>query len=111
MNPDLFAGFIGTLAQFYESNSQNYVVGEGFTYEDGTCYPTNTHANGKAFDTNYLITLARQNQFVEAMRLFGISYQGRGNSGWQPNIDHGSYLPGHTTHLHSGLDTFNEDYI
>ena len=56
MNPDLFAAFIGTIAQFHESNSQNYVVGEGFTYEDGSCYPSKSHTNGKAGDLYYLST-------------------------------------------------------
>ena len=56
MNPDLFAGFIGAIAQFYESNSHNYISGEGFAYEDGSCYPSVSHVNGVAGDVYYLAT-------------------------------------------------------
>jgi hypothetical protein len=38
-----------------------------------TSYPSQSHANGKAFDTNYLDNLQIQNILVDTMRFYGIS--------------------------------------
>lgn len=46
--PDLFAAYLGMLIQVGFT-----VVCEGFAYPDGTCFPSNLHVNGDAFDTDY----------------------------------------------------------
>ncbi|WP_422091326.1 hypothetical protein [Tenacibaculum ovolyticum] len=62
-NPDVYAGFIGALAQFREGDfliprdgHNHFIVGEGFAYQDGSCFPSTNHRNGKAGDLYYLNT-------------------------------------------------------
>lgn len=119
--PDLLAALIVAIAQFNEGDTDaqgnaraglnHRICGEGFSYEDGSCYPSTSHANGKAFDTNYLISEALEDELTNAMRFYGINYQGRGVSGWKPNIDHSQYLARHEGHLHSGGRNFDQDFI
>lgn len=102
-NPDLFAGFLGSLAQLHDHPNTIgiLVLSAGFSYEDGSSYPSSSHVNGNAVDTSYLANLADQNLFVAIMRAYGIRGHGRGNSGWQPNIQNAGFLAGHNDHLHS----------
>jgi len=112
-NPDLFAGWLGSLGHTRFTGNITEGVGgpytgvfsEGFSYSDGTCYPSNTHANGEAVDTLYLSNLATQNLLVNAMRGMGFRSQGRyANTlpaNWKQNIAHSYPLNFHDTHLHS----------
>jgi hypothetical protein len=106
-NTDLFAAFLGALAQC----SYQDIVLEGFSFPDGTCFPSVSHANGKAVDSNFLTTLVRQNVFVNALWDYGIRSHGRGRSGWLAQIVHSHYLAGHETHLHSGGGVFDQNFI
>jgi hypothetical protein len=54
IHPDLFAGFLGALAQFRQQGYNHYIVSQGFSYEDGSCYPSAEHVNGQAGDLNLL---------------------------------------------------------
>ena len=117
-NPDFLAAVIGSLADcnFEEVVSEHAIdyrgiISEGFSYEDGTCFPSTSHANGKAFDTNYLISETLEDLLTNAMRFYGIDYQGRGVTGWKPSIDHSQYLARHEGHLHSGGRNFNQNFI
>ncbi|KAA1241583.1 hypothetical protein [Aquimarina sp. RZ0] len=64
--PDLLAALIGAIAQFNEGDTDaqgnaraglnHRICGEGFSYEDGSCYPSTSHRNGLAGDLYYLST-------------------------------------------------------
>ncbi len=66
VQPDLLAALIGVIAQFNEgdindqgnvrSGLSHRICGEGFSYEDGSCYPSTSHRNGLAGDLYYLST-------------------------------------------------------
>jgi len=49
-NPDLFAGFIGALAQLNYAHTNADVISTGFSFEDASCYPSSTHVNGANHD-------------------------------------------------------------
>ncbi|MGC5746297.1 hypothetical protein [Chryseobacterium sp. NFX27] len=57
VQPDLFAGFLGALAQFRQEGHTHYIVSQGFSYSDASCYPSAEHVNGEAGDLNLLTTL------------------------------------------------------
>lgn len=57
IQPDLFAGFLGALAQFRQEGHDHYIVSQGFSYSDASCYPSAEHVNGEAGDLNLLTTL------------------------------------------------------
>ncbi len=61
VNPDLFAGFIGALAQLNYAHSTAHVVSTGFSFPDASCYPSVSHINGKACDTLYFNQLQNIN--------------------------------------------------
>jgi len=56
IKPDSFAGFLGALAQFRQEGHTHYIVSQGFSYSDGSCYPSAEHVNGAAGDINLLNT-------------------------------------------------------
>lgn len=56
IQPDLFAGFLGSLAQFRQEGHNHYIVSQGFSYADASCYPSVEHRNGEAGDLNLLTT-------------------------------------------------------
>ncbi|MCT2561589.1 hypothetical protein [Chryseobacterium herbae] len=56
IQPDLFAGFLGSLAQFRQEGHNHYIVSQGFSYADASCYPSIEHVNGAAGDLNLLTT-------------------------------------------------------
>ncbi|WP_338815822.1 hypothetical protein V9L05_24155 (plasmid) [Bernardetia sp. Wsw4-3y2] len=94
--PELFAGFIGALAEVGYTD----IVSGGMCEEDATCYPSTTHINGESVDTNY-IDNERQQKFINAMYKFGFSTILRGSA--KKKFDHtkdGKAL--HNNHLHSG---------
>ncbi|MWP50367.1 MULTISPECIES: hypothetical protein [unclassified Gilliamella] len=51
---DIFAGFLGALAQFSQEGHAHLIVSQGFSFEDNSCFPSAEHVNGNAGDLNYL---------------------------------------------------------
>jgi hypothetical protein len=64
IQPDLFAGFLGSLAQFRQEGHNHYIVSQGFSYADASCYPSAEHVNGEAGDLNLLTTLQNGNNTI-----------------------------------------------
>jgi hypothetical protein len=117
-DPNLFAGILGALAktnfnQVVSPEARTYlsIICQGFSFKDGTCFPSVSHTNGKAFDTNYLSTEVLEDRLTNALWFYGINVHLRGNTSWKPRIDHSTYHDRHEDHLHSGGNNFNMNFI
>lgn len=127
-NPAFYAAFLGALAQLNQTKSMSkiYINSGGFSYKDGSCYPSSEHVDGIAVDTGYLDNLNQQNAFVNCMRNYGLLRQGVGDGKnlngrphpkpWIARINHSIYLKGHEDHLHSSVYdakyvNFTRDYV
>lgn len=64
IQPDLFAGFLGALAQFRQEGHNHYIVSQGFSYADASGYPRAEHVNGEAGDLNLLTTQQDANNTI-----------------------------------------------
>lgn len=99
--PDLFAGFLGALARTYERNSGLILICQGFAYQDGSCFPSSEHVDGRAMDTDYFAHADTQN-FINDLHYFGFR---RFRVGHGMVYTHGTpdgQAGGlHTGHLHS----------
>ncbi len=117
-NPDVFAGFLGALAQLnYAQNAAN-VVSSGFSFPDGSCYPSSTHVNGEACDTMYFNQIgqleAYQQPFIDALWGYGIFDHLMGdNTTLFPIVyNHARRFARHNDHLHSyRFNHNNRDYL
>ncbi len=116
-NPDLFAAFIGALAQLKTNQAtQNaFVTSEGFAYEDASCYPSSMHVNGNSVDTHYFSQKGQQESyqqpFINFLYDFGFAIH---YIGCNMHYTHGTrdcnpaqagtsnFGQIHDTHLHSG---------
>jgi len=94
-NPNLFAGFIGALAEC----SFDEIKCTGSTYEDSSCYPSVSHVNGASIDTAYLDKKTDEQKFIDALWKFGFKLHYVGSS---MNYTHGTKDKHHNDHLHSG---------
>ena len=52
-------------------NETNNIISEGLAYGDGSCYPSQNHVNGFAFDTNYLNNNQNDANFINRLASFG----------------------------------------
>lgn len=106
-NPDVFAGFIGALAQLNYVHSAAEVISSGFSFQDGSCYPSSTHVNGVACDTMYFNQVGQlelyQQPFIDALWDYGIYDHLMGdNTTLFPTVyNHARRLARHNDHLHS----------
>lgn len=117
-NPAFYAAFLGALAQLNQTKSMSniYIKSGGFSYKDGSCYPSAEHVDGIAVDTIYLENLKQENAFVNCMRNYGLLRHGRGELYWYPKINHSIKMKGHDDHLHSSVYdakyvNFIRDYV
>lgn len=117
-NPAFYAAFLGALAQLNQTKSMSniYIKSGGFSYKDGSCYPSAEHVDGIAVDTIYLENLKQQNAFVNCLRNYGLLRHGVGKSNWYPKINHSIEMKGHDDHLHSSVYdakyvNFTRDYV
>jgi len=99
-NPELFAGFIGALAD----SSFSTIECTGSSYEDSSCYPSTSHVNGQSIDTTYLNKKTDQQKFIDALWKFGFKLHYIGSS---MSYTHGTKDKYHNDHLHSGSFTPN----
>jgi len=77
-NPSVFAALIGGLAKFNQiTNNRNVdVISEGFSFEDGSCFPSINHRNGEALDIHYFPNqvnpdIQRNIDFITALNSYG----------------------------------------
>jgi hypothetical protein len=110
-NPKLFAAVLGAIAKLYETKPLLTLVTEGFAFEEASCYPSVSHVNGAAIDTDYFTNTADTQKFIDAMIYYGftrfligvgMTFTGPAGVTFTPDSHH-------QTHLHSGGSTgFNE---
>jgi hypothetical protein len=103
-NPQLFAAVLGALAKLYETRPVLTVITEGFAFQEGSCYPSISHVNGDALDTDYFALAADTQKFIDALIYYGFTrfisgigmvFNGPAGITFQHGADH-------QTHLHSG---------
>lgn len=99
-NPELFAGFIGALAEC----SFGGVECTGSSYKDASCYPSQTHVNGESIDTAYLDKKTDEQKFINALWKFGFKLHYVGTN---MSYTHSTKDKYHNDHLHSGSFTPN----
>ena len=92
--PDVAAGFIGALIRL----SPMSIVSEGSSYKDGSCFPSQTHINGKAVDVWYQSTDKESQLIIDTMIDFGFNTVYKGSS--YPNLKRAIEKPKHNGHLH-----------
>lgn len=93
--PEVFASFIGALAECGYKD----VESGGSSFKDGSSYPSKTHNNGYAIDTNYLDN-TREQKLINALNNFGFVGQLKGTA--KTALTNASPAAYHNTHLHSG---------
>ncbi len=103
--PHVFAAFIGALAECGFTD----VKSTGSSYKDGSSYPSKTHNNGYAIDTQYFmnndgsLNLEKEQKLVTALYKFGFIGQIKGSSTkFSKLTDTKSSNSRHNDHLHSG---------
>lgn len=99
-NPELYAGFIGALAEC----SFSTIKCTGSSYKDSSCYPSTTHVNGESIDTTYLSKKTDEQKFINALWKFGFKLH---YVGLNMSYTHGTPDKYHSDHLHSGKFTPN----
>ncbi|HAA16903.1 MAG TPA: hypothetical protein DCE41_36395 [Cytophagales bacterium] len=65
-NPAIAAAVMGAL---FETTA--IVESGGFAFADGSCYPSSTHVNGEAFDTDYLTAINDEKDFIRRLHCYG----------------------------------------
>jgi len=120
--PEVAAAFIGTLLEIgnvetidQQTQQPTYTVipihSDGCSYEDGTSWPSATHVNGQAVDTDYRMHRGQTNDdqdqlIIDAQNNFGFTDVIRGHLTTMSGLT-GARVDGppstlHNTHLHSG---------
>jgi hypothetical protein len=101
--PQLAAAFIGVLAELGAQGIQS----GGFSFKDGTCFPSSKHANGAAVDTRYKRitggTPADDQAIMNAMIKFGFTERIKSNDAIFADLTGAtSQNDQHDDHLHCG---------
>ncbi len=98
VNPDCFAGFIGTLSQYGLRGASS----TGMCFADATSYPSVTHPNGDSVDAAYPTTVANQRKMVNAFVDWGFSEVIVGTA-QRANLPRAHMSNAqHNSHIHSG---------
>lgn len=97
-NPDLFAGFIGLLADISIK-----LVSEGSSFKEASCFPSQTHVNGASIDLDYLYNLKNDQQVIDSAIKFHFDVRLKGVNSYCSKLlrakPSGSL---HNSHLHIG---------
>ena len=120
-NPDLFAAFIGVLAE----TSLTSIESTGMCFGNATSYPSVSHPNGDSIDTRYIGTGRTRNLWdtrptfdADAETLFATAFVNwgftqviAGSHSRYDDLETVVHLRNghHNDHLHSG--NFDEDFI
>lgn len=106
--PELAAAFIGVLLDLGTMG----IGSGGCSYDNGTCWPSRSHVNGEAVDTNYKVlssgTLAQDQTIINTMAKFGFTYILKGTSSTFATLTGATPFNYHNDHLHSGLLEIND---
>lgn len=96
--PELAAAVIGALIQL---NNAGF-VSTGFSYRNSTCYPSVSHVNGEAIDTQYKNNISDNQDVIDALNDFGFNYILKGTNANFATLTIAVADSSHNDHLHSG---------
>ncbi len=102
--PQVAAAFIGALIEIGEMG----VISLGCCFDNGTCFPSKSHTNGKAVDTAYKNLAApgmADQKVINAMHKFGFAPIWKGQLAKFAGLTIAVPFKGHNKHLHSNERT------
>jgi hypothetical protein len=104
--PEVAAALIGAAVDIGASASPQ-IESHGFSFDDCTCFPSQTHVNGEAVDTAYKHVLNADQAIIDAAAKFGFGTRLKGTNAYCSGLTGAQPDGGHNRHLHSGKVALN----